>query len=174
MKGLKVQNVNITRQLATRTRLRKLRKGFHSQDGASLVEFAVVLPLLLLILTGIFAFGVTFNNYLMLTYSTGIASRQLSISRGQTTDPCNLVATTFYAAAPNLTRTSLGFSYTLNGTAYSGTSCSSTSTTTGAAGNLVKNSAATLVVTYPCSLTVYSGNLVPGCTLKSQTTELVQ
>ena len=153
-----------------------LRARRHACDeGAqAAVEMALCLPVLLLVLTGVLTFGVALHNYLMLTDATNIGARQLAISRGQTTDPCSTTATTVYAAAPNLQQGSLSFRLVLNGTTYSGASCSSANTTTGAAGNLVQGSTAQVTVTYPCSLAVYATNFAPNCTLTAQTTELVQ
>ncbi len=145
-----------------------------SEEGGSLVEFALVLPLLMLVLTGIITFGITLCNYIVLTEAVGVAARQLAISRGQTTDPCATTSAVVYAAAPTMTKASFTFSFTLNGTAYSGASCSSASTSTGAAGNLVQGAPAQVVVTYPCSLKVWGTNYASSCTLTAQTTELVQ
>jgi Flp pilus assembly protein TadG len=144
-------------------------------DGQAIVEFALCLPILLLVVTGITAFGLTINNYLQLTDGVAIGSRLLAISRGQTLDPCAYTATAVYAAAPYLTQKNLTFKYVLNGTSYSGTSCSSASATTGAAGNLVQGGSAQITVTYPCTLLVYGANLASGgCTLTARTTELIQ
>jgi Flp pilus assembly protein TadG len=145
-----------------------------SDEGQSLIEFALCLPLLLLIVTGILSFGITINNYIMLTDATNVGARQLAISRGQGTDPCATVASAIYAAAPVLTPAKFTLTFVLNGTSYSGASCSSTSSTTGAAGNLQQGTAAKVTAVYPCSLSVYGANFAPGCMLQAQTTELVQ
>jgi Flp pilus assembly protein TadG len=147
---------------------------FRSDDGNSLIEFALVAPALLLVVTGIASFGLYFNHLLMLTNAVQVGAESLAISRGQTTDPCSTFVTAAEATAPYLNPSSLSFSYVLNGTSYSGTSCSSTSTTTGAAGNLIQGANATVTVTYPCSLAVYGVNLLPGCTLTVKSTELIQ
>ncbi len=152
----------------------RVRSRLRDNEGSALVEFAVVLPVLLLVLTGIFTFGVAMNNYNELTEAVNTGARQLAISRGQTTDPCATTVAAVYAAAPTLNQSKLAFSFALDGTAYSGTSCSSSSTTTGAAGNLVEGQAAEVSVTYPCNLAIYGINLAPSCTLQAQTTELVQ
>jgi len=133
-----------------------------------------MLPILLLIVTGIYTFGIALNNYLQLTDAVGISARLLAISRGQTTDPCSITTAAFYKAAPYLKTASLSFTFVLNGTTYTGTSCSSSSTTTGAAGNLVQGQPAQVTVTYPCNLAVYGKNYAPSCTLTAQTTELEQ
>jgi Flp pilus assembly protein TadG len=152
--------------------LARLRAG--GEEGSSLIEFAVCLPVLLLILTGTFAFGIALNNYLMLTNATTIGAQQLSISRSGPLDPCSATSSAVIAASPLLKSTNLTFAYVINGVAYSGTTCNSSSYTTGAAGNLKVNTPVTLTVTYPCNLAVYGANLVPGCTLRAQLTEMVQ
>jgi Flp pilus assembly protein TadG len=146
------------------------------EEGGSLVEMALVLPMLMLILTGIFAFGIAINNYVQLTNAVNTGGRLLSISRLNTTDPCADTVAVIKHAAPNLTPSLLQFSFVLNTTGYASntTSCSSSSTTTGAAANLIQGDPVTITVTYPCSLGVYGKNLVPGCTLSAQVTELEQ
>jgi Flp pilus assembly protein TadG len=51
------------------------------QDGQALVEFALVLPFLLMILIGIIQFGVLFNQYLTLTDAVRAGARQAAVSR---------------------------------------------------------------------------------------------
>ena len=156
------------RSIIDRVRTR-LRSG---SEGGALVEFALVLPMILTLTTGILIFGIALANYLNLTEGVSAGGRALAISRGQTLDPCNTSVTAIYAAAPNLTQSKYTFSFVLNGTTYTGTSCSSTSTTTGAAGNLVQGGTAKVTATYPCNLTIYGKSYA--CTLTAQITELVQ
>jgi Flp pilus assembly protein TadG len=144
------------------------------QEGQAMVEMALVLPVLLLVVTGILTFGLAFNNYLLLTEATSVGARTLAISRGETTDPCATAATAVYAAAPLLVAADLSFTFVLNGTTYTGASCSSGSSTTGAAGNLKQGAYASVTVTYPCNLAVYGANYAPNCSLQSQISELVQ
>src|ERR1700743_2083620 len=92
-------------------------------NGQAMVEMALALPVLLLVLTGIFTFGLAFNNYLLLTEATSIGARTLAISRGDTTDPCATATSAVIAAAPLLTPASLSFTFVLNGATYTGTSC---------------------------------------------------
>ena len=145
------------------------------QTGSSLVEFVLVLPILFALVTGICAFGLALNNYLMLTDGVAIGARLLAVSRGQTTDPCATTATAVSNASPLLYPSNISFTFVLNGTPYTGASCSSSSTTTGAAGNLVQGQPAQVTATYPCSLAVYGVNMGSGsCSVMAQTTELVQ
>lgn len=145
-----------------------------NEKGQAIIEFALVMPLLLTLVFGVIVFGIALNNYLVLTNATSISAQLLAVSRGQTTDPCNTAVQAFYSAAPNLTRTGLSFSYVLNGSSYAGTSCSSGSTTTGAAGNLVAGQSAQLAVTYPCNLKFIGFSPSSGCTLTAQVSEVIQ
>jgi Flp pilus assembly protein TadG len=162
--------------VTARTRAARICARLNSggEEGSSLIEFAVCLPVLLLIMTGTFQFGLALNNYLMLTNATCVGAQQLAISRGQTLDPCATAVSAVTSAAPLLKSANLSFTFILNGTTYTGTSCNSTSTTTGAAGNMVQGKTAQVTVTYPCSLVVYNANIVPVCSLKAQLAELIQ
>jgi Flp pilus assembly protein TadG len=153
---------------------RWIRARLGASEGGALVEFAMVLPMMLAVMTGIFTFGIALNNYLELTNGVSIGARYLAISRGNTLDPCATVVNAVYGAAPNLKTANFSFTTTLNGTSYNGTSCSSSTTTTGAAGNLVQGTSATVTATYPCNLSVYGVSFAGSCTLKSTVTELVQ
>ncbi len=145
-----------------------------SDEGQSLVEFALTLPVMLLVVTGLCAFAIAMNSYLQLTDAVNVAARQLAISRGLYLDPCAQATSAFYAAAPLLTKSSLNFKYTLNGTAYSGTSCNSSSYTSGAAGNLSQGSTATMQVTYTFNLKVYGATYISNGLMTAQTSEMVQ
>jgi Flp pilus assembly protein TadG len=57
-----------------------------SSDGQTMVEFALVLPLLAVLLFGIIQFGIVFNNYLDLTDATRAGARKAAVSRN-TSDP---------------------------------------------------------------------------------------
>jgi Flp pilus assembly protein TadG len=154
---------------------KNIRRAIGDEDGQSLVEFAMTVPVLLLVVTGLMAFGITFNNYIMLTEATSVAIRQLAVSRGQTLDPCQTVSSAFYAAAPLLKQSSLTFSTSLNGTTYSGTTCASGTSASGAPANMILGTNAIVTVTYPYSLNMYGIKLVSaGSVLTSQITELMQ
>jgi Flp pilus assembly protein TadG len=59
------------------------RTAFRSERGQSLAEFALVLPLLVLLLFGIIQFGVTFNHYITLTDAVRAGARKAAVSRHQ-------------------------------------------------------------------------------------------
>lgn len=147
---------------------------FRDELGSSLVELAVVLPILMMVVTGIMVFAIALNNYITLTFAVDQGARLLAISRGQTLDPCATAASAITQSAATLSSGSFTYTFILNGTSYSGATCSSTSTSTGAAGNLVQGSSAEVLVKYPCNLTIYGGASTAGCMLTAKTTELVQ
>lgn len=59
-------------------RLAHLRR----EDGQALVEFALVLPILLMVATAITSFGLTFYRYITLTDAVRTGARALSLGRG--------------------------------------------------------------------------------------------
>ncbi|HEY2471897.1 MAG TPA: TadE family protein [Terracidiphilus sp.] len=150
-------------------------------EGSALVETALVLPVILMAVTGILIFGIFITQYMSLSEGVSNAGRVLAVSSGQTLDPCALAVSSVQGAAPILKPASMSYTVTMTppgGTAhsYTQTSCSSTSTTTGAPGYLVSGGVVSLVATYSsCSLNYYGKNLMPnGCSISSVITESVQ
>ncbi len=74
------------------------RNGVAEERGAALVEFALVLPILLVILLGILDFGLYYYNDLQLTHVARDAARYLSVGRvaeaNDAIDGASLVSTT--------------------------------------------------------------------------------
>ncbi len=134
-----------------------------------MVEMALVLPLYLLLLTGILAFGVALGNYLVLTNATAAGAQLLSISRGlpAAANPCQTVANAVYNASPYLTPASFTFSLSFNG----GTPLTGASCTAGAA-DMVQGASAQLTATYPCVLAI--AGITYSCLLQASTTEIIQ
>jgi Flp pilus assembly protein TadG len=162
------------RTVATGSRRQRALLHAGGEEGQAAVELAMCLPVLLVVVMGILTFGIAINNYLTLTNATSVGARQLAISRAQTTDPCATVAQAIYSSAPTLHKADISFTFLLNGAGYSGPSCKSASTSTGAAANLVAGAPAQVLVTYPCTLKVMGVDYAPNCTLQTKLTELVQ
>jgi Flp pilus assembly protein TadG len=157
-------------------RRRGKRARARHEQGQAILEFAFALPLLLILVLGMITFGVALNNYEEMTNGATVGAQALSISRGQTNDPCKTVTTPFAAATPNLTQASLKFTITIapqTGGAYSSTA---TSCAAGTATLLTaEGGTATVKVTYPCNLTVFGVKFSPNtCTLTAQTAEIIQ
>lgn len=59
----------------------KNRAAFRSEHGQTMTEFALVLPLLVLILFSIVQFGIAFNNYISLTDAVRAGARKGTVAR---------------------------------------------------------------------------------------------
>lgn len=57
------------------------RQKIRDEQGQTLVEFAIVLPLLVVLLFAIIQFGIVFNNYVALTDAARAAARKGAVSR---------------------------------------------------------------------------------------------
>jgi Flp pilus assembly protein TadG len=77
------------------------------QQGQALVEFALVLPVLMLLIIGIVKLGIVFNNYLTLNDAVRAGARQLAIGRGQNLDVCAQAINRVKSSASNLDPTKL-------------------------------------------------------------------
>jgi Flp pilus assembly protein TadG len=74
-----------------RTSRHKTSSRLRRDNGQTLVEFALVLPLLVLLVFGLLQFGVAFHNYLGITDATRVAARAAAVKR--THDPCGAART---------------------------------------------------------------------------------
>jgi Flp pilus assembly protein TadG len=79
----------------------KKRAAFRDQQGQTLVEFALVLPLIAVLLFGVIQFGITFNNYVTLTDAVRAGARKAAVSR-QTGDPVGNATAAVYSSASDL------------------------------------------------------------------------
>jgi Flp pilus assembly protein TadG len=70
----------------THTRFR-----FGSDGGQTFVEFALVLPILVLLVFGITQFGLAFRNYLAITDAARVGARAAAVKR--TNSPCTFART---------------------------------------------------------------------------------
>jgi Flp pilus assembly protein TadG len=57
------------------------RFSFRNEKGQSMTEFALVLPILTILLFGVIQFGIVFNNYLQLTDAVRAGSRKGAVGR---------------------------------------------------------------------------------------------
>jgi Flp pilus assembly protein TadG len=64
-----------------RTRTHKLSLTLRGQDGQAFVEFAIVLPVLVMLVLGICQFGLAFHNYLSITDATRVGARAAAVKR---------------------------------------------------------------------------------------------
>ena len=55
-------------------------KYFKKQKGASAVEFAIILPILIMLIFAIFQFGIAYNNYIALTHAAREGARLAAVN----------------------------------------------------------------------------------------------
>lgn len=155
-----------------------------SEEGGSLVEFALVLPLTMALILGMFTFGVALSNYMVLTNAVASGARAFAISPAVTittgsgstqsiTDPCAYAIQMANLAAPTLKTSNITYTVTYTpaspsgskSTTYTSGSCSGIST---AVGDTVQ-----LQGSYPYTLLLY-GYAPSTLNLQARSAELVQ
>ncbi len=155
------------------------RRLFFGEDGGPLVEMGFAVPMMMVLVTGMCAFGLSLNNYIELTSAVGNAAQYLQQTASTTSDPCADVATGLKNIAPNLGAGSISVSLTMTNSGGTSTktdtgtansfSCSADKSYLSTGGNV------TVAATYPCTLAIYAlpygAQIGRSCTLSAQVTE---
>ena len=89
------------------TKLHRIR----NEQGQTMTEFALVLPILALLLFGVIQFGILFNNYVTLTDAVRSGARKAAVSR-QASDPRGDAEAAVRKAADTLDQTKLAVTVT--------------------------------------------------------------
>jgi Flp pilus assembly protein TadG len=79
----------------------QLKKKITNEQGQTMTEFALILPILCVLLFGIVQFGIIFNNYVTVTDAARTASRKGAVSRN-VSDPEGTCESAGYAAGTGL------------------------------------------------------------------------
>ena len=127
------------------------RHSLQSQRGQTMVEFALVLPMLCLLLLGIAQLGIAFNNYVTLTDAVRAGSRQAAVGRSLP-DPAGASIAKVRSSAANLNQSQLNVTVSSPWTA---------------------GSDVTITATYPYSINILGWSVASG-NLTSRTTERVE
>lgn len=131
---------------------------------------AVTLPVVMLIMTGLFSFSIALYQKLLLSEAISVGGRLLAVDRGDT-DPCLTAANAIYANAPGLAKSNINLTFVLNGVSTNAATCPGVS---GAANvNMVAGQSAQIQATYPCTFMVYSKSFA-ACSMQTAVTEVVQ
>jgi Flp pilus assembly protein TadG len=117
-----------------------------------MVEFALVVPILCVILFGVFQFGALYNDYVTLTDATRVGARKGAVSRHDA-NPAGAAATAARNSAPGLTPAKLTVNVTATGWQH--------------------GDSVTVEALYPYKINLL-GVVVKTGTLKSKTTERVE
>jgi Flp pilus assembly protein TadG len=132
-----------------------IRKRPTNDEGQAVVEFAVILPVLLLVLFGILQFGIVFNNYIQVTSAAREGARKAATSRALGVTAAESAATTSARnAAASLNQSNLTVTFPNSPTFLQGTDV-------------------TVKVTYPYSVSIM-GLVVSSGTLTGSTTMRVE
>jgi Flp pilus assembly protein TadG len=185
----------------TRALLLRLRGWARDRKAAMAAEFALVLPLFLLLLIGTTEFGITLSNYVMMNYAAITGAQLFSASANSTAPTCpgSTLCTPYtntvnavkgatvglnWASAPsgasiNLCVATTGACTSSNACGYypplSTTADATCVTALTTASNTSPPGSVTVAVSYPCSLSLpkFYGT-TPPCNLYSAVTEPVQ
>jgi Flp pilus assembly protein TadG len=149
------------------------------ESGAVVVEFALLAPILLLILAGIIVFGLVISQYIMLWNGVGVAAGQFAISAVASATPATNAVTAIVNSAPILAKANINVTLTVgaNAACFSGAASSSTTTADSTCSTQLQanqGNSAVVAATYPCTLVVMQYNFWSNCQLSAQVTELVQ
>jgi Flp pilus assembly protein TadG len=154
--------------------------GESSERGGSLVEFALIVPMMMVLLTGMYSMGLALSYYLVLTNATSVGARAfaispaVSITSGKTTqtitDPCAYAVQMANQAAPIMASRSITYTIT-----YTPAGGKGSTYTTGTCNNIDTNVGDTvqLQASYPYNFLLYGfkpGNL----NIQARSAELVQ
>ena len=128
------------------TRFRK-----KNEQGQAVTEFALILPILALLLFAVIQFGIAFNNYITVTDAVRVGARKAAVSR-QAADPTGTTIGQVRSAASDLDQAQLNVSVTTD---------------------WVQGSDVTVQASYPYSISLL-GVVVQSGQLTSSTTERVE
>ena len=78
---------------------RRVRRRIDAEDGAELIEFAMALPLMLVLVTGVFDFGLAFQQYEVVTNAAREGARLGSLSAGYSSDSVKARVNAYCVAA---------------------------------------------------------------------------
>jgi len=133
--------------------MRKPKFRLRSQRGQAMTEFAIVAPILLLILMGIMQLGVVYNNWVTLTDAARAGARKAAVCRtGCSPDATTAATNAVKSSAANLNLSNLTVTVT---------------------STWVQGQDATVSASYPWSINVM-GVVVASGTMTSTTTERVE
>jgi len=124
---------------------------FRNERGQTMTEFALVLPILAVLLFGVIQFGIVFNNYVTLTDSVRAGARKGAVGRFSS-DPVSDVGTAVKNSAGGLNQGQLNITVSSPWT---------------------PGSDVTVTATYPYSISLL-GMVVKSGRLSSTTTERVE
>lgn len=136
---------------------------WRSESGGSIVEFALIVPMMMVLITGMYSMGMALSYYMILTNAASVGARafaispEVTITTGKTTqaitDPCAYAIQMATQATPTINSNSITYTITYTPTStgksvnYTTGTCNNLSTSVG---DFVQ-----LKASYPYSLLLY-------------------
>ena len=127
------------------------RHQFRGENGQTMTEFALVLPLVAMLLFAIFQFGIVFHDYVQITDATRAGARKAAVSR-DLPDPAASAAAAVKSSASGLDPSNLDVSVS---------------------SSFTRGSDVTVTATYPYSISLL-GIVIKSGRMTSTTTERVE
>jgi Flp pilus assembly protein TadG len=127
------------------------RPTFRNEKGQSMAEFALVLPVLAMLLFAIIQFGIVFYNYVQITDATRAGARKAAVSR-DLPDPAASATATVRSSASGLDQSNLDVSVS---------------------SSFTRGSDVTVTTSYPYSISLL-GLVIKSGRMTSTTTERVE
>jgi Flp pilus assembly protein TadG len=87
------------------------RQHIRNEQGQTMTEFAIVLPVLVLLVFAVIQFGILFNNYVTLTDAARAGARKAAVSRNDA-NPVNSTVTQVKNSASDLNQSDLAVTVT--------------------------------------------------------------
>jgi Flp pilus assembly protein TadG len=143
-----------------------------SSEGNAIVETAVMLPVLMIMVTGISSFSLALYQKVQLCEAVSNAGHRLVSDLGDT-DPCATATQALYAAAPGLNSANITLTYTINAKNYGTGVTSCPGPSGGANTDMTAGQSVQVQASYPCIVGIY-GIGTASCNIATQITEMVQ
>ena len=145
----------LRRQAILRALRRKRSARFRGEEGTSLVELAIALPIMMMLLTGVASFSLALYSLQQLGNATANATQVVASEQALVSDPCASVVTLVTGALPSWTASKFTYTVTITNsggtaTTFGPTTGSSFSCTSGAA-DMAQNEPIAVTVSYAYS-----------------------
>jgi len=144
---------------------------FRDRTGTGVIEFAIVLPVLLVLVLGLAQFGIIFYDYIIVANAAATGARQFSISATDKTAYTDTVNTIIASTSLTPALTTSNITLTVNGTACSTDASCNAALYAALIANTTPPEPTIVSISYPCSIQLmptYLIDLTGICPLKSK------
>ncbi len=134
------------------------RLEFKNEEGSQIVEIALLLPIVLMIVTGLWQLGLVYSDMIALTQAAAAGAQVLQSDRLSTSnDPCADTYNAIVNASPRLVASNISLTISINNhSPVTGNSCS------GNQSQLAMGGPVTVQVNYPYRVSIYGISLKTG------------